>query len=103
MILDKRLRTLGFAGFFCMTAAFGGGALAAQVYPGCAQPGPSPTGKVWWVDPVNGQTPAAGGNGTQAAPWNSLQGVIGKSLAFRLVTPVHCCLLLRTCMPIAPS
>ena len=85
MILDKRLRTLGFAGFFCMTAAFSGGASAAQVYPGCAEPGPSPTGKVWWVDPVNGQTPADGGNGSQAAPWNSLQA-LSVVLAFRPVT-----------------
>ena len=73
MILDKR-RALGSAGFFCMTAAFSGGAWAAQVYPGCAEPGP--TGKVWWVDPVNGKTPADGGNGSQTAPWNSLTGVI---------------------------
>ena len=52
----------------------GGGARAAEVYPGCAEPGP--IGKVWYVDPVNGKTPADGGNGSKAAPWNSLQGVI---------------------------
>jgi hypothetical protein len=74
MILDKGPRALICAGFLCLAAAFGGGAQAAQVYPGCAQPGP--TGKIWWVDPVNGKTPAAGGLGTQAAPWNSLQGVL---------------------------
>jgi hypothetical protein len=73
MILDKRARALAF-GFFCIAAALGGGARAAQVYPGCAEPGP--TGKVWYVDPVKGKTPADGGNGTQAAPWNSLAGVI---------------------------
>ena len=61
-------------GFFCLAAALGGGARAAEVYPGCAQPGP--TGKVWYVDPVNGKTPAAGGDGSKAAPWNSLQGVL---------------------------
>ncbi len=76
MILDKCLCALGFAGFFYMTAAFTGSASAAQVYPGCAEPGPSPTGKVWWIDPVNGKTPADGGNGSQTAPWNSLTGVI---------------------------
>jgi hypothetical protein len=74
MILDKPPRALICAGFFCLAAALGGGAHAAQVFPGCAQPGP--TGKVWYLDPVNGKTPAAGGLGTQAAPWNSLMGVL---------------------------
>ena len=74
MILDKRPRALICAGFFCLAAALGGVARAAEVYPGCAEPGP--TGKVWWVDPVNGKTPAAGGNGSQTAPWSSLQGVL---------------------------
>ena len=77
MILDKGPRPLICAGFFCLAAAFGSAPQAAQL-PGCAQPGP--TGKVWYVDPVNGKTPAAGGNGSQTAPWNSLQGV----LSFRL-------------------
>ena len=70
----KKARALVAAGFFCLAAALGGGARAAQVYPGCTQPGP--TGKVWWVDPVNGKTPAAGGNGSQTAPWNSLPGIL---------------------------
>jgi parallel beta-helix repeat protein len=74
MILDKRLRAPLLAGFFCLAAALAGDARAAEVYQGCAQPGP--TGKVWYVDPVNGKTPAAGGLGTQAAPWDSLQGVL---------------------------
>jgi hypothetical protein len=74
MILDKEPRALICAGFFCVAATLGGGAQAAHVYPGCAQPGP--TGKIWWVDPINGKTPAAGGLGTQAAPWNSLQSVL---------------------------
>jgi Right handed beta helix region len=74
MTLDKRPRALIFTAFFCLATALGGAVRAAQVYPGCAQPGS--TGKVWWVDPVNGKTPADGGNGTQAAPWNSLQGVL---------------------------
>ncbi|HEY1886148.1 MAG TPA: hypothetical protein VGG86_08860 [Roseiarcus sp.] len=74
MILGKRLRAALLAGFFCLAAAVGGGARAAEVYPGCAQPGP--TGKVWYIDPVNGKTPADGGNGSKTAPWNSLQGVL---------------------------
>jgi parallel beta-helix repeat protein len=73
MIWNKRRRALIRAGFFCL-AALGGVARAEQVYSGCAQPGP--TAKVWRVDPVNGKTPADGGLGTQAAPWNSLQGVL---------------------------
>jgi len=71
----KKARALVAAGFFCLAAALGGGgARAAEVYPGCAQPGPA--GKVWYLDPVNGKTPADGGNGSQTAPWNSLQGVL---------------------------
>jgi Right handed beta helix region len=62
------------AGFFCLAAALGAAARADQVYPGCAQPGP--VGKVWYLDPVNGKTPADGGNGSQTAPWNSLPGVL---------------------------
>ena len=74
MILDKRSHALVCAGFFWLAAALGAAAQAAQVYPGCAQPGP--TGKVWYVDPVNGKSPAAGGLGTQAAPWNDLSGIL---------------------------
>jgi hypothetical protein len=49
---------------------------AAQVYSGCSVP--SATSRhVWYVDPVNGKSPAAGGNGSQASPWNSLTGIIG--------------------------
>ncbi|HEY1887091.1 MAG TPA: right-handed parallel beta-helix repeat-containing protein [Roseiarcus sp.] len=75
MILDKRLRAPVFAALFCLAAALGGGARAAEVYPGCAQPGA--TGKVWWVDPVNGKSLADGGNGSKTAPWNSLTAIIG--------------------------
>ena len=74
MTLDKRSRALVCAGFFWLAAALGGGTQAAQVYPGCAQPGP--TGKVWYVDPVNGKTAAAGADGSQAHPWNSLDAII---------------------------
>ena len=70
----EKARALVAAGFFCLVAALGGVAQAAELYPGCAQPGP--TGKVWWVDPVNGKTPADGGDGSQAHPWNALQGVL---------------------------
>jgi Right handed beta helix region len=75
MILDKP-HALICAGVFCLAAACGG-ARAAEVYPGCAEPGP--IGKVWYVDPVHGKTPAEGGNGYQAAPWNSLQGVVSST------------------------
>ncbi len=73
MTLEKA-RALVAAGFFCLTASLGHGARATEVYPGCAQPGP--TGKVWWVDPINGKTLADGGDGSQAHPWNSLNAVI---------------------------
>ena len=48
---------------------------AAMVYSGCATP-PSTFRLVWYVEPVNGKTPAAGGMGSLAAPWNSLNGVL---------------------------
>ena len=49
-------------------------ATAQQVLPGCAAP-PSTFRNVWYIDPVNGKTQAAGGNGSQAHPWNSLEAV----------------------------
>jgi hypothetical protein len=48
---------------------------AAQVYTGCAVP-PSTFRNVWYFDPVHGQTEAAGGKGSQAAPWNNLQALV---------------------------
>jgi hypothetical protein len=55
--------------------AFAAPVRAAQVYNGCSVP--SATSRhTWYVDPVNGRTPAAGGDGSQAHPWNSLQGVL---------------------------
>ncbi len=48
---------------------------AAQVYSGCAAP-PSTFRHVWYFDPVHGKTQAAGGNGSQASPWNNLQALI---------------------------
>ena len=73
MTMDKRPAQV-CAAFFCLAATLGGAARAAEVYPGCAQPGP--TGKVWWIDPVNGKAPADGGDGSQTAPWNSLTGIL---------------------------
>ena len=93
MILDRGPRALIFGGFFCLAAALGGAANAVEVYPGCAEPGP--IGKVWYVDPVNGKTPADGGNGSQTAPWNSLNGVLSghwAKVGFSVpATPVRCC------------
>jgi hypothetical protein len=45
-----------------------------QVSHGCAVP-PSTFRNVWYIDPVNGKTSAAGGNGSQAHPWNSLEAI----------------------------
>ena len=40
------------------------------------------------MDPVNGKTQAAGGNGSQANPWNSLAAVVGTApgYAYPLLT-----------------
>jgi hypothetical protein len=59
------------AGVFRL-AAFGCSAGEAEVYPGCAVP-PTTFHHIWYIDPVNGKTPAEGGLGNRAAPWNSLQ------------------------------
>jgi hypothetical protein len=64
MTLEKA-RALMFAALFCLVAALGG-VRADEVYPGCAQPGA--TGKVWWVDQINGKSLADGGDGSQAHP-----------------------------------
>ena len=49
---------------------------AAQVYNGCRVP--SATSRhSWYINPVHGKSPAAGGDGSPANPWNSLTGVIG--------------------------
>src|SRR5258708_22794572 len=69
--MRRLLATAAFAAL--MTAP----ALAYQVYPGCSIPGAA--GSQWWVDPVGGKTPAAGGNGSEASPWNSLNGVMSGS------------------------
>jgi hypothetical protein len=59
---------------------------AAQVYSGCAVPSATPR-HVWYIDPVHGKTPAAGGNGSQASPWNSIQGVISGNWSRGVVVP----------------
>jgi Right handed beta helix region len=67
------MKTLGYV--VVLLLAFATPLRAAQVYSGCAVP--SATSRhVWYVDPVHGKTPAAGGNGSQASPWNSLSGVL---------------------------
>ena len=67
------MKTLGYV--VILLLAFAVPVRAAQVYSGCAVPSPTPR-HVWYLDPVHGKTPAAGGNGSQASPWNSLSGVI---------------------------
>ena len=71
MIVNKRRWPI-CAGALCIAAVFGGRAGATEVYPGCAAP-PTTFKHIWYIDPVNGKTPAEGGVGTKAAPWNSLQ------------------------------
>ena len=71
MIVKKSRLTI-CAGALCFAAVLGGRAGAAEVYPGCATP-PTTFNHIWYMDPVNGKTAAAGGLGTQAAPWSSLQ------------------------------
>jgi Right handed beta helix region len=67
------MKALGYAVImlFCFVVT----GRAAAVYSGCDSP-PSTFRHVWYFDPVHGKTPAAGGNGSQAAPWNSLQALV---------------------------
>jgi hypothetical protein len=67
------MKTLGYAVFLLF--AFAVPVRAAQVYSGCAAP-PSTFRHVWYFDPVHGKTQVAGGNGSQAAPWNNLQALV---------------------------
>src|SRR5271163_132211 len=48
--------------------------LATPVH-ACATP-PSTFRHVWYFDPVRGKTQAAGGNGSQASPWNNLEALV---------------------------
>jgi hypothetical protein len=67
------MKTLSYAAILLF--AFAVPVHAAQVYSGCAQP-PSTFRHVWYFDPVHGKTSAAGGNGSQAAPWDNLQALV---------------------------
>jgi hypothetical protein len=66
------MKTLGCAVFLLLCYVFP--AHAQLVYNGCRTP-PSAFRHVWYVDPVHGWTAAAGGNGSQTSPWNSLEAV----------------------------
>ena len=66
------MKTLSYVVILLLCFAFP--AHAANVYTGCAIP-PSTFRHVWYFDPVHGKTKAAGGNGSQAAPWNNLQAL----------------------------
>jgi hypothetical protein len=78
------IKTLGYA--VILLLAFAVPVRAAQVYSGCSVPAPTP-GNVWYIDPVNGKTPAAGGNGSQTSPWNSLAGVIAGAWGANVKVP----------------
>jgi hypothetical protein len=67
------MKTLSYA--LILLFAFAVPVRAAQVYSGCAAP-PSTFRHVWCFDPVHGKTQAAGGAGSQAAPWNNLQALV---------------------------
>jgi hypothetical protein len=47
----------------------------AQVYSGCSAPAPL-SRNVWYVDPVRGKSPAAGGTGSLLSPWDSINGIV---------------------------
>jgi hypothetical protein len=99
----NNLNCLGNGGFSVKTLSYGVILLlsfavpvrAAVVYSGCAVP-PTTPGYVWYVDPVNGKTPAAGGLGTQAAPWNSLQGILSGGWGANITVPGYTRPLLST-------
>jgi hypothetical protein len=79
------MKTVSYALFLLF--AFAVPVRAAQVYSGCASP-PSTFRHVWYFDPVHGKTQAAGGAGSQAAPWNNLQALVQSEpgYAFPLLT-----------------
>ena len=68
---------------------------AAQVYSGCKVPPPTYR-HIWFVDPVNGKTPAAGGNGSQVKPWNSIQGIMSGHWSGNITVPGYTRPLLST-------
>jgi hypothetical protein len=67
------MKTLGY--IVIMLCCLAAPVRAAEVYSGCETP-PSTFRHVWYFDPVHGKTQAAGGNGSQASPWNNLQALI---------------------------
>jgi hypothetical protein len=67
------MKTLGYA--VILLLPFTASVQATQVYSGCSVPS-STARHVWYVDPVHGKSVAAGGNGSQASPWNSLNAII---------------------------
>jgi hypothetical protein len=67
------MKTLGYA--VILLFPFTASVQATQVYSGCNVPS-STARHVWYVDPVHGKSVAAGGNGSQASPWNSLNAII---------------------------
>ena len=67
------MKSFNFAVFLLIYCAFP--VRAANVYSGCAVPAATPN-HVWYFDPVQGRTEAAGGNGSQSAPWNNLRALI---------------------------
>ncbi|MGB7977013.1 MAG: hypothetical protein WCF81_22280 [Roseiarcus sp.] len=78
------MKTLGYVVILLLTFAVP--VRAAQVYSGCSVPSPTPR-HVWYIDPVHGKTPAAGGNGSQASPWNSLAGVLSGAWGANVTVP----------------
>jgi hypothetical protein len=78
------MKTLGYA--VILLTALAVPVRAAQVYSGCSVPSATPR-HVWYIDPVNGKTPAAGGNGSQASPWNSLSGVLSGAWGANITVP----------------
>ena len=64
------MKTLGLV--LIIVLAFVVPVRAAQVYSGCQVPSATPR-HLWYINPVYGRSPAAGGDGSPANPWNSLQ------------------------------
>ena len=72
------VKTLGY--IMIVLLAFAVPVRAAQVYKGCNVP--SATFRhTWYIDPVHGKTQAAGGDGSQAHPWNSMKAVAGTKIS----------------------
>jgi hypothetical protein len=68
------MKALGWV--LVMVLAFVVPVSSAQVYTGCKVP--SATSRhSWYIDPVHGKSPGAGGDGSPGNPWNSLTGVVG--------------------------